>query len=254
MPTGDWPGAERELEKALRVGRSAERALYGEALARLAELRLAQGRLEEAERLIEGFEDHFTSAWVLAALRLARSEPGAAASILQRRLCEVQEHERERPGSYRAGAAPRLEEAALLELLSESEIARGDREAAFVHARRLEELGGVAGCESILACAERALGRALGARRDAEAARRHLERALSLFGRLAMPFEVARTRLLLTCAGIPRQAQGSGVIGVELLGGCRVGRVRGWWCGCCARGRPALLRSATLGLAPGPAT
>ncbi len=198
--TGDWPGAERELEKALRMGRSAERALYGEALARLAELRLAQGRLEEAERLIEGFEDHFTSAWVLAALRLARTEPGAAASILQRRLREVDEHERERPGSYRAGAAPRLEAAALLELLSETEIARGDRQAALAYARRLEELGGVAGCASIVACAERALGRALGASGDAEAARRHLERALSLFGRLAMPFEAARTRLQLSKA------------------------------------------------------
>ncbi|HET6548331.1 MAG TPA: hypothetical protein VFG79_07745, partial [Solirubrobacter sp.] len=47
--TGDWAGAEREFEAALR--QSGERALYGEALARLAELRLAQGRIEEAERL-----------------------------------------------------------------------------------------------------------------------------------------------------------------------------------------------------------
>jgi len=45
----------------------------------------------------------------------------------------------------------------------------------------------------------------------------------------------------------------SGVVGVELLCALVV-RAHGCWEGCCARGRPALLRSATLGLAPGPAT
>ena len=57
---------------------------------------------------------------------------------------------------------------------------------------------------------------------------------------------------LLTCAGSPRQAQGPGLSGLDC--GWQVVRARGWWCGLCARGRPALLRSATLGLAPGPAT
>ena len=46
----------------------------------------------------------------------------------------------------------------------------------------------------------------------------------------------------------------SRVVGVELLR-VLVVRAHGWRdADCCARGRPALLRSATLGLAPGPAT
>jgi DNA-binding CsgD family transcriptional regulator len=195
--TGDWAGAERELRAALRVGRSAERALYGQAVARLAELRLAQGRIEEAERLIEGFEDHYTSARVLAALRLARGDPASAARILSRRMHEVDEHERERTSPYQAGAAPCLGAAALLELLTETEIERGDAQSALASARRLEDLGGVSGCESIVACAERALGRVLCASGDAVAALPHLERAVSIFGRLEIPFEAARTRLLL---------------------------------------------------------
>ena len=60
--------------------------------------------------------------------------------------------------------------------------------------------------------------------------------------------------LILTCAGTARQARGPGVVGIELLR-ARVVRAHGWRDGLsCARGRPALLRSATLGLAPGPAT
>ena len=35
--TGDWAGAQREFQAALRTGRSAEPALYGEALAGFAE-------------------------------------------------------------------------------------------------------------------------------------------------------------------------------------------------------------------------
>ena len=193
--TGDWAGAERELEAALRMGRSAERALYGEALARLAELRLAQGRIEEAQRLLDGFEDYVTSAWALAALALARGEPAAAARIVHRRLREVDE--RERLGSYRAGAAVCLEEAALLELQATTEIARDDADGARATAQRLEELGAAARCEPVVARGERTLGAALAASGDAEAAVPRLERALAAFGRLRMPFEVARTRLLL---------------------------------------------------------
>jgi hypothetical protein len=57
---------------------------------------------------------------------------------------------------------------------------------------------------------------------------------------------------VLTCAGARRQAQGPGLSGLNCC--WLVVRARGWWCGSCARGRPALLRSAALGLAPGPAT
>jgi tetratricopeptide (TPR) repeat protein len=56
--TGQWEQAERELLSALKIGLRAEPALHAEALAQLAELRLAQGRTVEAVRLLTGYEDH----------------------------------------------------------------------------------------------------------------------------------------------------------------------------------------------------
>ena len=100
---GDWAGAEREYIAALRIGGSAERALRSQALAGLAELRLAQGRFEEAERLLEGLEEQLTSTSVLAALRLARGEASVAATLLRRRLRELDESADERPGRVSRG-------------------------------------------------------------------------------------------------------------------------------------------------------
>lgn len=192
---GDWAGAERELRAALRAGSSAERALHGEAVARLAELRLAQGRIEEAERFLDGFEDDDSSAVVLAALRLADGEPATAARIVRRRLRELDERDRTRLRAYRAGASACLEEAALLELLGAAEIEQGSVAAATAAAKRLAA-SAAAGYDLITARGERALGRALGASGDPGAVP-HLERALAQFGRLEMPYEVASTRLLL---------------------------------------------------------
>jgi DNA-binding NarL/FixJ family response regulator len=224
--TGDWAGAQREFEAALRIGRSAEPALYGEALAGFAQLRLAQGRIEEAERLLDGFEDHVTSASVLAALRLDRGEPAAAVRILRRRLRELEERERIRPGSYRAGAAANLEASVLLGLLVTAQIERQAVAEALTTAHRLARLAADSGCEAIRARAERALGRALAANDDANAAD-HLERALTCFASLEMPFEVARTRLLLarTLADKDRETAAAetaaALTGFEALGAAR---------------------------------
>jgi DNA-binding CsgD family transcriptional regulator len=67
-------------------------------------------------------------------------------------------------------------------------------------AERLAELGSSAGSDLIVARGERALGRALVATGDLAAATSHLERALAAFGRLEMPPDVGRTRLLLARA------------------------------------------------------
>uniref|UniRef100_A0A7V1ZIU2 Uncharacterized protein n=1 Tax=Thermoanaerobaculum aquaticum TaxID=1312852 RepID=A0A7V1ZIU2_9BACT len=57
--------------------------------AKLAELRLSQGRLEEAELLLAGFEELPEAAHALAALHLARGELAMAAALLHRRLNRV---------------------------------------------------------------------------------------------------------------------------------------------------------------------
>lgn len=186
LAAGKWPEAEHELQAALRIGKGAEPALYAEALAKLAELRLAQGRLEEAERLLSGFEDHAASACALGAIRLARGEPAVAASILRRRLREVGDE--------------CLKGAIALELLIEAELEQGPSEEITARGRRLAELGSTLGCDAIVARGERAIGRCLVAAGETEAAIVHLEAALSAFTRLELPPEVGRTRLLLARA------------------------------------------------------
>jgi ATP/maltotriose-dependent transcriptional regulator MalT len=184
--TGNWAQAEQELEAALTIGKSAEPALHAEALAKLSELRLAQGRTEEAMRLLAGYEDHPATAYALAALRLAQGESAVAASIIRRRLRELDEQS--------------LEGAALVGLLIEAEIARGAREEAATRAERLAELGSGADSDLIVAHGERALGRSLLADGDLAVATSHLERALAAFSRLEMPLDAGRTRMLLAQA------------------------------------------------------
>jgi ATP/maltotriose-dependent transcriptional regulator MalT len=108
--TGRWQEAEAELRAALKIGSGAEPALRAEALAKLAELRLAQGRVEEAQRLIEGVEELPAGVVAAAAVRLARGEPAVAAAMLERRLGEI--------------GAECLDAAATLELLAEAQIER----------------------------------------------------------------------------------------------------------------------------------
>lgn len=200
--TGDWAGAQRELDAALRIGDSAERALHGEALATLAEVRLAQGHPEEAERLLEGFEDHFTSNLVLASIRLAQGDPDAARRIARRRLNEIDSHRRPRTGSYRPGAARSVEAAALWELLAAVEIVAGSPKQALVAARRLEALARTSASDLISARSMRTVGLALAndpsySPRTHGDARAYVEKALELFAHLGMPFEMARSHLLL---------------------------------------------------------
>ena len=191
LPRGSGPAAERELTAALEVAKAAEPDLHAEALARLAELRLAQGGIEEAARLLEGYADHPAAARVVGALDLARAEPGAAASVLARGL--------------RQGEEESLTGAALSELLVEAEIAQGGLAEATARAERLMELACHVDSQLVTARAHRALGRARAAAEGVDAIA-SLEAALAAFRGLGMPFEVAKTRLLIaaTLAGHKR--------------------------------------------------
>lgn len=185
IATGDWEQADAELDTARGLSRDALPPIHGLALATLAELRLAQGRLEEAERLVEGFAGRGPAAPVLAAIQLTRGEPAQAATTAGRALAEA--------------GSDRLEGARLAELLGEAELEQGDVEAAADRGRELAELGARLGCETLRAHGERLMGHALAAQGTATA-REHLELALSIFGRLGMPLQGARTRLLLAKA------------------------------------------------------
>lgn len=183
---GKWDDAERELRAALRIGKTAERSLYGEALAKLAELRVAQGEVEEAAELLKGFEDHFAAAYPRAQIHLRRGEPEIAAAILDRRI--------------QAFGEECLEAAPLYELRAEVDLALGNIDAAMARAAQLAQLGSDTGCQVMTARGDRAFGHALLTAGDVDAAVRCLGRTLDVFTRLDMPYEGARTHLLLACA------------------------------------------------------
>ena len=187
LSSGDWAGAERELKAALDVGPAAEPAICAEAAARLAELRLAQGRLEEAERLLEGFEDFDTSAAPLAGLATARGDDAGARRIALRRARALGEARKKAVlGSHRTGLASALEEAALWELVAA--VADPAESEQAVH--RLTALAETTGCAALQARSLRAAGRL----RSEPAL---LEQALAVFTSLGLPLEAARTRLQL---------------------------------------------------------
>lgn len=199
--TGDWRGAEENYRAALSAGRQAEPALHGEAVAGLAELRLAQGRREDAEELLRGLEGHAAGARVRAAVLISAGEPGVALELLGRRLREIDLGLDAGTHAYGAGAAACLERAELLALQAEAAAAAGRNDLALDVAESMARLGDEADCTSVVAAAALARGRALlagagddGTRaRDAAAA---LERALALYTRLSMPLEANRSRLL----------------------------------------------------------
>lgn len=180
VATGDWPRAEVELRAAIEISRGSVPVYQRQALMYLAELRLAQGRVEDAERLVADFVEHGSAAGVVARIHLVRGRPGLAVSVLRRRLEEV--------------AAP-LDSALLHELLGEAEIASGQASAAAERGRALVSLE----CLVISARGERLVGRATG---DTRA----LNRALSVFLKLEMPLEAARTRMLIAAVSEPEVA------------------------------------------------
>ncbi|HEX8204516.1 MAG TPA: hypothetical protein VF587_00505, partial [Solirubrobacteraceae bacterium] len=89
--TGDWAAAEAALERALADPRGKVRQGGGRALplARLAELRVRQGRLEEAEELLADCEDHPAALEAAVELRLRRGEAAVAAALVERQLRAV---------------------------------------------------------------------------------------------------------------------------------------------------------------------
>jgi DNA-binding CsgD family transcriptional regulator len=179
---GDWSAAEALLIEAISMSEGVFAAPHAFASGTLAELRLAQGRIEDAARVLHGVEGREEAAAAVASLRLEQGEPSVAAAVLRRRLA--------------ATSPDRLDVASVTELLGEAEIALGDRGAAIERGRALLALGAANDCHLIVAHGERLLGHAL-ASTDVPAACRHLETALAAFIQAGIPYRTAQTRLML---------------------------------------------------------
>jgi DNA-binding CsgD family transcriptional regulator len=179
---GRWDEAERELLAALAGYEGGYRGDRVFACLRLADLRVRQGRLEEAERLLEGSEWHPTARRLAAAVALARGDAHLAAELGE--LCAE--------GSELADAAG----APALELLIATRLAIGNVGAAREAANRLAEVARQSGLDRLEAAALLADGRVRAAAGDQGAAS-GLTRAIELFAAADLPFEAARAQLEL---------------------------------------------------------
>ncbi|MCA1700036.1 MAG: LuxR C-terminal-related transcriptional regulator [Actinobacteria bacterium] len=179
---GRWEEAEKELLAALRTFESGYRPGRMLPLLRLAELRVRQGRFEEAERLLEGIEWNPSARRSLAAIALARRDLALAEDLT--RLCL----EGQLPSD--PTCVP------LLELLVDIKLARDDVAGAAETLDRLVQLAADCGSDRASASAEFALGRVRAAE-GGERASTHFQAALEIFSALDLPLEAARSRLAL---------------------------------------------------------
>ena len=186
---GRWRDAERELGAGVRITEGACPGLYRRALARLAGLRVRQGRLEEAEQLIaglgEGVEAETEVSLLAAALSLARGDAPAAGRLLEQRLRHLEEH--------------RWHLARALDLLVDVYLTTGELEAAGGVADRLDVTVEAVTSPQLNAVAAGARGRVLIAHGDQRGVT-YLETALKVWSSMELPLETARTRLELARA------------------------------------------------------
>ena len=124
--TGRWHDAETELLDAIRSFEAGHRALRTEAVIKLADLRVWQGKLEEAEVLLAGYEDHDAATLSLARLYFTRGESEQARALLERAL--------------QSQSLPTLNQVPLLRLWVDVQLALGNIDLAQRAVERLETL------------------------------------------------------------------------------------------------------------------
>lgn len=211
--SGRVDDAEEELEAALRdLTEAGQRARCIHPAARLAELRVMQGRFDEADELLGGFEDDPAAIEAAVTLRLARGEPQAAARLLERRLAAV--------GRDSLLAAP------LLARLVEARIAERSIDDARAAAAQIERIAETAGRDRVVAMASLARGR-IAAVTEGREAEPLLREAVNGYAALGFRLDAARARLELACVLIATgQSDAADVAGrafseLESLGAAR---------------------------------
>jgi len=231
VAAGRWPDAEAELAAALDL-LPLGYAVRATALCRLADLRVRQGRFEEAAELLVGLDHHEDAVRPLAALHLARGEPGLALELLDRVLASrsFEDHV----------------EAPLVALVVDAQLARGALDEARRASARLTDLARDQSAQYLKALAAVARGRVCVATGEGDA-RACWHQAMSMFATAKMPVDVARTRLDLArvlVAGRPAVAAAEATAALEAFE----------WLGATrdADDAAALLRSLGASGRPGP--
>ncbi|MDS1272307.1 LuxR C-terminal-related transcriptional regulator [Lipingzhangella sp. LS1_29] len=197
---GHWPEAEQELTAALHELERGPEEWYRDALARLGDLRLRQGRTGQARELFERAGERWRAQAGLAALCLDAGDADGAVELAQRAL-------RQQPPD-----TPRRAQA--LEVAVRGHLARGELTAAAEHATQLRTIAGVVATSSLLGtmhlCAARLAAADTGSDTGSEpgihtsapeaaavSAARHFADAVAAFERAGAPLEAANARLEL---------------------------------------------------------
>jgi ATP/maltotriose-dependent transcriptional regulator MalT len=183
---GRWDEAETELVQAARHFDRGMPERRAAAMIRLADLRVRQGRLEEAAQLLDGLDRHPDAVRTLAALHLALGELALARDLLERATAAPDDQVPTVGESTMVGP--------LLALLVDVLLEEGDLEEAERAAGRLDLVARAQRGPYLKAAAALAKGRVCvaGGQGDARAC---LHEALEGFARAQLPMELARTRL-----------------------------------------------------------
>ena len=181
---GDWPSAEEELVSAREDLRATKPGLAAPSAVRLGELRVRQGRLDEARALFEEALPAPAAMLALADLDLRAGDTHAATDAAERVLRRLSDDNL-------------LERLPALELVARSRSASGDHAGALSAATEVERESGRLGTPYLR-------GRGLAVRAevalaagDLDDARRNAEDACDLFSEASAPFEQAGARLTL---------------------------------------------------------
>jgi tetratricopeptide (TPR) repeat protein len=182
---GRWPEAEAALTDAIRIWALGWRTLKSGALARLADLRIQQGRLEEAEQLLTGLSVNEECARPLAMLLLAQGQVERSREILERTLARID--------PISTSAVP------LLALLVDVHLAAGAIDEAKQAVASLEKSATHQDVPYLIAVRALACGRLAAASGD-PAARAWFRVAVDEFGQAQLPLESARSQLAFATA------------------------------------------------------
>jgi DNA-binding CsgD family transcriptional regulator len=153
---GRWDDGEAAILEALGPTASKSEGHRVEATTRLAELRLLQGRADEAASLLRPYEDRLQACAPLARLHALHGDYDLAAAALERGLNELN--------------GDRLRESVLVSLLVEIQLARDDVDAAASACARLSDDAAESDTPVLRATASLALGRVAAARADNDSA------------------------------------------------------------------------------------
>ncbi len=200
---GAWDEAEREALAAIEELHGVDPEMLGCAFRELGDLRMKRGDLAGAEEAFrQAHEAGVQPQPGLALLKLAQGKPGAAMSLIKRTL-------EEEPG----GRPRRMR--ALLPALVTIALEAGDRETARSSADELWAAGEDYGTPALRAGAASARGAVQLADGQMGEAAKSLRRALQLWRDADVPYEAARTRLLLGQAYLTQGETESAVLELD---------------------------------------